>query len=87
MPVSVILWSRDGRNLIWSSRQQWAEQKVEILTMPAEGGEPQSYGIAQRNMLVTTISPDGRQIVFQDFYTESVVWIMKLLESKAKSSR
>ena len=87
MPVSVILWSRDGRNLIWSSRQQGAEQKVEILAMPAEGGEPQSYGIAQRNVLVTTISPDGRQIVFQGLYTESVVWIMKLLESKAKSSR
>ena len=87
MPVSVILWGRDGRNLIWSSRQQGAEQKVEILTMPAEGGEPQSYGIAQRNVLVTTISPDGRQIVFQGFYTESVVWIMKLLGSKAKSSR
>ena len=57
-----VMWSRDGRRLFFLL----GYGKGEVLSIPAEGGEPQPLGIDMHDLYFLNLHPDGRQIIFAD---------------------
>ena len=61
---SALAWTTDGRELIFGKRTAASGTSVELWRISAEGGEPQSLGLAMIQLSHLRVHPDGRRIVF-----------------------
>jgi Tol biopolymer transport system component len=79
-----LIWTKDGRHLICSLSVAKGEQ-AELISVPVEGGEAQSFGLDIGPFDFLSLSPDGRHLVFKgvDRPLEAVdrdgeLWVTKI---------
>jgi Tol biopolymer transport system component len=83
--ISDLVWAGDGGR-VWMVPSSKAGS--ELRSIPADGGEPQSSGLARSGMYSLSLRPDGRRIVFSsgEGVRESV-WAVRNLLPATQSPR
>jgi Tol biopolymer transport system component len=80
-------WSPDGKHILFFTDVSKGKDKTsELWSVPFEGGEPQTLGLAI-SMKPTTLSlhPDGRRLAFSFSQASTEVWVMEnFLPAKKK---
>ncbi len=69
----------DGKTILYGKAEDGDQAKVELLRIPADGGEPQKAGLTMPRLLVPRVSPDGKHIAFMasEQPAKSEVWVME----------
>ena len=68
----LVTWTKDGRAILSTRRQNG---KIQVIRIPADGGEPESTGIeVTGNLQYMDVSPDGSRLVFSSMKTILELW-------------
>jgi Tol biopolymer transport system component len=87
--IRTIIWSRDGRYLLYGKRQDAQSKMIDVWRIPVEGGESQKLELSMTLLMHMRAHPDGRHIAF----TASVrpekreLWVMKNFLPKTKDKK
>jgi len=73
-PNNIVMdWTRDGKNVLYRSRQNtFNDFTGQLLTVPTEGGVPTE--IPLKNGGFSTYSPDGKQLAYNYVFREFRTW-------------
>lgn len=73
-PNNIVMdWTRDGKNVLFRSRQNtFNDFTGQLLTIPIEGGTPTE--IPLKNGGFSTYSPDGKQLAYNYVFREFRTW-------------
>ena len=82
-----VFWSKDGRHLIWATKPQVEGQRNELFSIPAEGGEPQPFGLELNDVKFLDLSSDGAHLVFTDQHPQNSLWVMKIPPQAPSATR
>ncbi len=75
-----LAWTADSRELIFGRKPPgtpYAERRIELWRISAEGGEPQSVGLAMKELRHPRVHPDGRRITFDASERKEEIWVME----------
>ena len=80
------IWAPDGKGIIiFKNVSKEKEQRCELWSIPAEGGEPQSLGLSvDAEPRSLTLHPDGRRLAFSVRQPSAEIWVMENFLPAAK---
>ncbi len=75
-----LAWTADSREVMFGRKSpgsSYPERTIELWRISAEGGEPQSVGLAMKRLRHLRVHPDGRRIAFDAGERRQEIWVME----------
>ena len=83
------IWAPDGKGIIaFKNVPKGKEQRCELCSFPADGGEPRSLGLSvDAEARSLSLHPDGRRLAFSVRQPSAEIWVMENFVPAAKEKK